>query len=58
MNYILREYLDVIAVGILCNVIIYSVNPSEHVQHVHSILQVLQANHFNAKIEKYEFHKE
>ena len=58
MNDILREDLDVIAVGILDDVIIFSANPSEHAKHVRSILQVLQANQLYAKIEKCEFDKE
>ena len=41
MNEILKEYLDIICVGILDDVIIYSQNPAEHIQHVRSILEVL-----------------
>ena len=55
MNDILREYLDVIAVGILDDVIIFFANPSKYVEHVRSILQVLRANRLYAKIEKCEF---
>ena len=44
MNYILREYLDVICVGLLDDVIIFSEDPSKHVEHVRSILQVLRDN--------------
>ena len=58
MNDILREYLDVIAVGILDDVIIFSANTSEHVGHVRSILQVLRENQLYAKIEKCEFDKD
>ena len=58
MNDTLREHLDVIAVGILDDVIIFSANPSEHVKHVRTILQVLRANQLYAKIEKCEFDKE
>ena len=58
MNDILREYLDVIAVGILDDVIIFSATPSEHVAHVRSILQVLRENQLYAKIEKCEFDKD
>ena len=39
MNDILREYLDLIAVGILDDVIIFSESLAEHVQHVRSILE-------------------
>ena len=58
MNDILREYLDVIAVGILDDVIIFSENPSDHAKHVRSILQVLRDNQLYAKIEKCEFDKD
>ena len=58
MNDILREYLDVIAVGILDDVIIFSPNPAEHVGHVRSILQVLRQHKLYAKIEKCEFDKD
>ena len=42
MNDILREYLDLIAVVILDDVIIISESLAEHVQHVRSILEVLR----------------
>ena len=58
MNDILREYLDVIAVGILDDVIIFSPNPAEHVGHVWSILEVLRQHKLYAKIEKCEFDKD
>ena len=41
MNDILKEYLDVICVWLLDDVIIFSEDPSKHVEHVGSILQVL-----------------
>ena len=58
MNDVLRECLDVIAVGILDDVIIFYASPSEHVTHVRNILQVLRENQLYAKIEKCEFDKE
>ena len=58
MNDILKEYLDVIAVGILDDVIIFYANPSKHTQHVRSILQVVRDNQLYAKIEKCEFDKD
>ena len=54
---ILREYLDLICVGILDDVIIYSQNLAEHVPHVRSILAVLREHKLYAKIQKCEFHK-
>ena len=44
MNDILREYLDVICVGLLDDVIIFSEDPSKHVEHVRNILQMLRDN--------------
>ena len=58
MNDILREYLDLIAVGILDDVIIFSESLAEHVQHVRTILEVLRQHKLYAKVEKCEFHKD
>ena len=58
MNDILREYVDLIAVGILDDVIIFSKSLAEHVQHVRSILEVLRQLRLYAKVEKCEFHKD
>ena len=55
---ILREYLDVIAVSILDDVIFFFATPSEHVAHVRSILQVLREHKLYAKIEICEFDKD
>ena len=49
MNNMLREYLDVICVGLLDDVIIFSQNPEEHEQHVRSILAVLRQHKLYAK---------
>ena len=58
MNDILREYLDVIAVDILDDVIIFSADPAKHVEHVRSILAVLRKHQLYAKVQKCEFHKQ
>ena len=58
MNDILREYLDLIAVGILDDVIVFSQSLSDHVPHVRSILEVLRQHKLYAKLEKCEFHKD
>ena len=58
MNDILKEYLDVICVGLLDGVIIFSEDPSKHVEHVRSILQVLRENKLYAKVQKCEFNRE
>ena len=51
MNDILREYLDLIAVGILDDVIVFSESLSDHVPHVRSILEVLRHHKLYAKVE-------
>ena len=58
MSDILREYLDLIAVGILDDVIILSEDPSQYIKHVRSILQILRDHNVYAKVEKCEFHKD
>ena len=58
MNDILREYLDIICVGILDDVIVYSATPAEHVQHVRTILAALQKHQLYAKIQNCEFSRE
>ena len=55
MNDILRKYLDIICVGILDDVIIFSATLKEHVVHVRKILEVLRQHKLYAKIEKCEF---
>ena len=47
-----------ICVGLLDDVIIFSDDPSQHVQHVWSILQVLRDNRLYAKVQKCEFARE
>ena len=58
MNDILREHLDIICVGILDDVIIFSTTPEEHVGHVRTILEILRKHKLYAKIEKCEFDRE
>ena len=58
MNDILREYLDLIAVGILDDVIVFFESLSDHIPHVRSILEVLRQHKLYAKVEKCEFHKD
>ena len=54
MNGIVREYLDIICVGVLDDVIVFSATPTEHVEHVRTILAVLRKHKLYAKIEKCE----
>ena len=50
MTDILREHLDLTAVGILDDVIIFSEDPSQHFQYVRNILQILREHKLFAKI--------
>ena len=52
MNDTLREHLDLTAVGILDDVIIFSEDPALHVGHVRSTLQILRENKLYAKVGK------
>ena len=58
MNDILRDHLDLTAIGILNDVIIFSEDTYLHVQRVRSILQILRDNRLYAKVEKCEFDKD
>ena len=57
MNDILREHLDIVCFGILDDIIIFSADPAQHVQHVRTILQILRDNKQYAKIQKCEFNR-
>ena len=52
------EYLDLIAVGILDDVIIFSESLAKHIPHVRNILEVLRQHKLYAKVEECEFHKD
>ena len=58
LNDILREYLDIICVGILDDVIVFLATPAQHVKHVRIILEVLRKHQLYAKIEKCELDRE
>ena len=47
-----------ICVGLLDDVIVFSEDPSQHVGHVRSVLQVLRENRLYTKVQKCEFAKE
>ena len=57
MNDILREHLNIICVGILDDIIIYSADPAQHKKHVKTILQILRDNQLYAKIQKCELNR-
>jgi len=57
MNETLHEYLDVFVTVYLNDILIYSENEQEHVEHVKRVLAKLRANSLLLKLEKCEFHK-
>jgi transposase InsO family protein len=58
INSALNDCLDQYAIAYLDDILIYSDNMEEHVQHVKEVLQRLRAHHLELKPEKCEFHKE
>ena len=58
MHDILREQMDLTAVGILDDVVIFSDDVLDHPSHVIEVLEVLRQNKLYAKVEKCEFNKD
>ncbi|KAJ1088807.1 hypothetical protein NDU88_001962 [Pleurodeles waltl] len=56
LNDVLREYLDIFAIVYIDDILIYSDNENEHVQHVRKILAALRKHHLYCKLTKCEFH--
>jgi hypothetical protein len=56
MNDILMNYLDEFVIAYLNDIIVYSNNKKEHVQHVRKILQRLRETNIQADVNKCEFH--
>ena len=57
MNETLHEYLDIFVTMYLNDILIYSENEKEHVEHVKKVLAKLRTNSLLLKLEKCEFHK-
>jgi hypothetical protein len=58
VNNTLREYLDIFVVAYLDDILIYSVKPEDHVEHVRKVLRALDQAHLKLKPEKCEFHRD
>ncbi|KAJ1126111.1 hypothetical protein NDU88_004520 [Pleurodeles waltl] len=56
LNDVLREYLDIFAIVYIDDILIYSDNENEHVQHVKKILAALRKHHLYCKLTKCESH--
>src|SRR5690606_32676612 len=57
INDVLREYLDQFVVTYIDDILIYSKNHNEHVQHVKLVMKKLLDAQLQAKLSKCEFHK-
>ena len=56
INYALQDLLDICCITYLDDILIYSDNDAEHVEHVWAILKCLQEYGLYVKLEKCEFH--
>ena len=54
----LRAYLDIFVVAYLDDILVFSKNLKEHIQHVRIVLECLGKAGLRLKPEKYEFYKE
>ena len=57
MNDLFGEYLDKFVLVLLDNVLIYSTNPQDHVEHLRKVLGKLREHKLFAKASKCEFLK-
>ncbi|CAI7877544.1 unnamed protein product [Closterium sp. NIES-54] len=55
MNHILRNLLDECVVVYLDDILIYSKNMKEHVEHLRKVFEILRKNKFYVKLSKSEF---
>ena len=56
INYALQDLLDICCIAYLDDILIYSDNDAEHVEHVQAILKCLQEHGLYIKLEKCKFH--
>ena len=55
INNTLREYLNMFVMTYLNNILIFSKNFNEHVEHVRKVLEICQKHSLLLKLSKYEF---
>ncbi|CAI7740156.1 unnamed protein product [Closterium sp. NIES-53] len=55
MNHILRPLLDECVVVYLDDILIYSKNMKEHVEHLRKVFEILRKNKFYVKLSKSDF---
>ena len=58
MDDVFREYLNRFVIVYIDDILIYSRNETEHIQHVSQVLKKLREHHLYAKGEKCEFHQD
>ena len=56
INYALQDLLDICCIAYLDDILIYSDDDAEHVEHVWAVLKCLQEYELYVKLEKCEFH--
>jgi len=57
MNNVFREFLNDFVVCYLDNILVFSKNEEEHINHVRLVLKKLRTAGLYAKLEKYIFHQ-
>ena len=57
INNTLREYLNVFVLAYLDDILIFSKDYQQHIQHVRMVLQKLREKDLPVKLSKCEFHK-
>jgi hypothetical protein len=58
INNVLRAHLDITVVAYLNDILIFSRNKQEHVEHVKEVLQCLDLADLQLKLEKCKFYKD
>ena len=58
INNTLREYLNIIVVIYLNNILMFSKTLNEHTKHIKQILKILYESNFLLKLKKCEFYKQ
>ena len=58
LDNVLREYLNRFVIVYINDILVYSRNEAEHIQHVSQVLRKLREHHLYAKSEKCEFHQD
>jgi hypothetical protein len=58
INNVLREFLDIFVVAYLDDILVFSRNETEHIEHIKKVLRKLDSADLRLKPEKCEFHKE